>query len=287
MSSTESVLTHGLLRSWPLPELGSSKYDRGAVLVVGGASGTPGAVMLAGLAALRVGAGRLTLGVAEPVAGQVATALPESGVVALPATATGSVRGDALDALASHVEAADVVVLGPGLDDPDTTAALVDDLAASAGSTCVVLDAFCLGVLADREDARRRLAGHAVLTPNRTEAELLLGRDDVPSEGLAASVAEEYDAVVTCGGHVADPAGNQWTLSTGRPGLATSGSGDVLAGAVAGLVGRGADPGQATAWATYLHAAAGDRLAAHVGPVGYLARELVDELPRVMVEIGS
>ena len=73
----------------------------------------------------------------------------------------------------------------------------------------------------------------------------------------------------------------------GHAGLGTSGSGDVLAGAVAGLLGRQVEPAQAMCWGTYLHAAAGDRLAPHVGRIGFLARELVDELPRVLTELQA
>jgi NAD(P)H-hydrate repair Nnr-like enzyme with NAD(P)H-hydrate dehydratase domain len=74
-------------------------------------------------------------------------------------------------------------------------------------------------------------------------------------------------------------------VSTGHPGLATAGGGDVLAGVVTGLLARGATPAQAACWATYLHAGAGDRLAARVGPVGFLARELVDEMPALLTEL--
>lgn len=288
MSGTDAMLTPRLLREWPLPELGSSKYDRGSLLVVGGSAATPGAVMLAGLAALRVGGGRLTLAVGGSVAGHVATAVPEAGVVALPQSPNGSVRDDAVDAIADLVDGADAVVMGPGLDDIDASTAMVEQLAEISGSTIVVLDAYCLGALTDQREARQRLAGHLVLTPNVTEARLLLGDDEgKPIDELAGAVTAEYEAVVSCAGQVAAPDGRAWTVSTGHPGLATSGSGDVLAGAIAGLIGRGAEPDHATAWATYLHAAAGDRLAAAVGPVGYLARELADELPRVLVEIAS
>ena len=74
---------------------------------------------------------------------------------------------------------------------------------------------------------------------------------------------------------------------SGAAGLGTSGSGDVLAGVVAGLLARGAEPDQAACWATYTHAAAGQRLAARVGRIGFLARDLVDEVPRVLMELAS
>ena len=83
-------------------------------------------------------------------------------------------------------------------------------------------------------------------------------------------------------GHTADRDGRVWTDAEGGPGLGTSGSGDVLAGLAAGLLARGADSAQAAVWATHLHAAAGERLSRRVGPLGYLARELLDEVPSVL-----
>ncbi|MDQ6739673.1 MAG: NAD(P)H-hydrate dehydratase, partial [Actinomycetota bacterium] len=78
-----------------------------------------------------------------------------------------------------------------------------------------------------------------------------------------------------------------WDVGAGNPGLGTSGSGDVLAGAVAGFLARKATPAQAACWATYLHATAGDRLAATIGPISFLARELLDAMPRVLAELST
>ncbi|WNB85328.1 NAD(P)H-hydrate dehydratase [Cellulomonas sp. ATA003] len=294
MSATEGtrpeIVTPALLRDWPLPATASSKYGRGQVLVVGGSRGTPGAAMLAAVASLRAGAGRLTLAVADSVAVALAVAVPESGVVGLPETAGGSVRGDAADRLAGTVASSDAVLIGPGFDDADETAALLRGLAPHVGTdTWVVLDAYALGVLPGLDDVVTALAGRLVLTPNSGEAERLLGEDidddDLPD--AVARIARRYDAVVSCYGTVADPSGRRWQMSTGFGGLATSGSGDVMAGALCGLLARGADRQQAACWGTHLHAAAGDRLAARIGPTGFLARELLDELPVVLAELGA
>src|SRR5207245_11356408 len=130
----------------------------------------------------------------------------------------------------------------------------------------------------------RPLEGRLVLTPNSTEARILLGHDvDDPADGLR-EVADRYGAVVSGSGLIAEPGGRIRRIEAGNPGLATSGSGDVLAGAIAGLVARCVDLGDAACWATWLHATAGDRLAERIGPVGFLARELADELPRLLAE---
>lgn len=282
-------VTPALLRAWPLPEPDAEddKDARGAVLVVGGARGTPGAAMLTGLAALRVGAGRLTLAVGSSVATAVAVAVPECGTVALAEDDQGQLDGTGHEALGEELERADVVCLGPGLSGADATRALLRRLLPRVGSDCaVVLDAFALGVLPDVADLVAPLAGRLVLTPNAAEGARLLDEDvSVPDPPGAVRLAERYRAAVTWHGAVADADGRSWESSTGTSGLATSGSGDVLAGAVAGLLARGATPAQAACWGTHAHGAAGDRLAARVAARGYLARELLEELPAVLTEL--
>lgn len=281
-------LTPVLLRDWPLPSAGDSKYSRGRVLVIGGAARTPGAAQLAGLAALRVGAGHLTLAVAQTVAVPLAVATPEAGVVGLPQTEQGSVVGADLGAVEDALGTADVVVIGPGLDEPEHTRELVRHAVPLLGDEAwLLLDAYALGVLPDLTDAVGPLAGRLVLTPNVAEAERLLGRDLDDLEDDVREIARTYQAVVSCQGLVADADGACWRSGVGQIGLATSGSGDVLAGALAGLLARGAEPTQAACWASHVHAAAGDRLAASVGRLGFLASELLAELPRVLVELGA
>jgi ADP-dependent NAD(P)H-hydrate dehydratase len=288
MSNPVRDLTPVQLRDWPLPSAGDSKYSRGKVLVVGGAARTPGAAQLAGLAALRVGAGHLTLAVAESAAVPMAVATPEAGVLGLPQTEQGSVLGGDLTVLESVLGSSDVVVVGPGLDDADQTAELVRQaVPLLSDEAWLVLDAYALGVLPDLVDHVAPLAGRLVLTPNGSEAGRLLGRDLDVLEDDVREIARTYGAVVSSQGLVADPDGACWRMGVGQIGLATSGSGDVLAGAVAGILARGTEPAQAACWASHVHAAAGDRLAASVGRLGFLASELLAELPRVLVELGA
>ncbi|WP_158374408.1 NAD(P)H-hydrate dehydratase [Cellulosimicrobium cellulans] len=282
-------LTPALLRGWPLPSRDGAKDVRGGVLVVGGARRTPGAAALAGLTALRIGAGRLTLAVASSVAAPLAVATPEAGVLALPEDADGSPTGATPPHLAAELERADAVVVGPGLDEPDGAAALVRSVldALAERDAAVLLDAFALGVLPGLRDEITLPEGRTVLTPNTTEAARLLGVDEVDPDDAAARVADRWGAVVTCAGTIAHPDGRRWSSATGYAGLGTSGSGDVLAGAVAGLLAGGAPAEQAACWGTAVHGSAGDRLAARVGPLGYLARELADEVPAVLVELQA
>ena len=299
------LVTPTLLRAWPLPGGGSGKDDRGSVLVIGGARMTPGAVLLAGVAALRSGAGRLTLAVAESVAVHLAVALPEAGVLRLPETASGTVKGSSAAAvLAAPVEAADAVLIGPGLDDKDEATALLRGLLkvpAGKQPPAIILDAFALGSLPELADELGPWAGRLILTPNVTEAGILLGHDAGDLARDVPELAEKYGAVVSCQGVIARPAGSDggadsggggtgaslWEITTGHSGLGTSGSGDVLSGTIAGLRARGTTDAQAACWGTHLHAAAGDRLASRLGGLGYLARELTEELPPLMMELGS
>jgi ADP-dependent NAD(P)H-hydrate dehydratase len=285
-------VTPTLLRGWPLPGGGSGKNDRGSVLVVGGARKTPGAALLAGVAALRSGAGRLTLAVAESTAVQLAVGFPESGVVGLPETAHGSVKGSAASLLADEVGTADAVLVGPGLDDKDETLALLRGLLLPGRrhpkhGPAIVLDAYALGCLPELANELQPWAGRLILTPNTTEGGILLGRELEDLRRDVPEMAETYQAVVSCQGVIAEPGGNIWEITTGHSGLGTSGSGDVLAGAIVGLRARGTTDAQAACWGSHLHAAAGDRLASRLGGLGYLARELCDELPALMVELSS
>ncbi|MFF1830064.1 NAD(P)H-hydrate dehydratase [Paenarthrobacter sp. NPDC058040] len=293
-------VTPSLLRDWPLPAPGEDKYSRGAVLVIGGARSTPGAALLAGIAALRAGAGKLTLAVPESVAVPLGVALPECGSVGLPETANGSLSGEGLDRISSYLGQADAVLIGPGLDDPELTEQLLRSVLAQEvsdgepgghGGPAVVLDAFALGVLPKLRDVEP-WRGRLILTPNPTEAGILLGRDVKDLAEDVAGIASEFSAVVSCQGFIAGSSQGKddpglWKITTGYGGLGTSGSGDVLAGAIAGLRARGTSDAQAACWGTHLHAAAADRLASKRGPLGFLARELADELPALMLELNT
>jgi ADP-dependent NAD(P)H-hydrate dehydratase len=278
----EHVITPRLLRDWPLPEPASGKKSRGTVLVVGGSRFTPGAVLLAGVAALRAGAGRLQLAVDRTTAAALSIAVPEAKVVGLPA------QGDPVpDELLEPAREADVIAIGPGLDDIEETARLIRAiLDAAPKNAAAVLDAYALGALSKDHSLIAGRSQRVVLTPNVTEAGHLLGRD--PGDdlaGAARSLAEKYEAVVSLQSHIAAPDGRCWREESGDAGLGTSGSGDVLAGIMAGLLGRGAEPAQAACWGAYAHAVSGQRLAPRHGRTGFLARELVDEVASTIATV--
>lgn len=291
-------LDAALLRGWPLPAAPAEgdKEARGHVLVLGGSREMPGAVILAATAALRAGAGKLTIATGASVAHLVALAIPESRVLGLAETAAGGFTVDAVARLDPLAERITAILAGPGMQDEAATAALVHALLPrlDGSATSVVLDACAMAALlyppAGWPAGRRfRFARPAVLTPHAGEMAHLLGlaKEEIGAapERHAAQAAAHWNALVALKGArtvLATPNGARWQHEGGNAGLATSGSGDVLAGIIAGLAARGAPLAQAACWGVALHAQAGERLAARLGPLGYLARELPGEIPALL-----
>jgi ADP-dependent NAD(P)H-hydrate dehydratase len=289
-----------LLRAWalPMPSANSDKEGRGHVLILGGSREMPGAVILAATAALRAGAGKLTIATGKSVAQLVALALPEARVIGLAETDTGGFTRDAvakLDPLADQVTA---ILVGPGMQDEPATAALVHALLPRlAGSdTSVVLDACAMGTILYPPEGKApfRFTQPVVLTPHAGEMAHLGGQDKdailADPDGHARDASGRWNAIVALKGArtvVAAPDGARWQHEGGNVGLATSGSGDTLAGIIAGLAARGASLAQATCWGVALHAQAGERLGRQFGQLGYLAREIPGEIPFLLEQIAG
>jgi len=290
--SDATVVTSSVLRDWPLPEISDEggKRARGDILVIGGAADTPGAVLLAGIASLRVGAGRLTIATVASTATALAVEIPEAAVIALPDT-DGRLGGRAVDPAKDLVKDADVVLVGPGMRGVDDAREFVGGLVQVLDDdTYLVADALGLTCGAIDESVSSRVGERLVATPNSKEAKLLLENEDADEDAdneIARALANRFRMVVALASNVATPDGRCWVDGSGNSGLGTSGSGDVLAGAVAGLCARGATPEQAAVWGVHLHAQAGERLAFRIGRLGYLARELPGELPAVLAELEA
>ncbi|MGG5820439.1 NAD(P)H-hydrate dehydratase [Falsiroseomonas sp. HW251] len=284
-----------MLQALPLPQHRDSddKDARGAVLVIAGSVEVPGAALLAGLAALRAGAGKLQIATCRSVAPGLAVAVPEARVTGLEETTGGEIAAGEADRLAEQIRNCDAVLLGPGMMDGDTAFSLTSGILERCTGAGVpfVLDAAALhGLLDCRETLRAEsLAGRVVITPHAGEMATLLGvtREAVLADrlGAAREAASRLQLIVAMKGgatFVVTPQGQAWTYSSANVGLATSGSGDTLAGIVAGLLARGATPVTATLWGVFLHGEAGAKLARSQGPVGFLARELLAEIPSIM-----
>lgn len=286
-------VTPALLRRLALPALdaGGDKESRGRVLVVGGSTSVPGAVLLAGVAALRAGAGKLQLATVQGAAIPLGLAVPEALVVALPAGTDGEIAGaQAAEPLARYAGPANAVLVGPGMADADATGALLDALVPRLGDASVlVLDGSAVVALSERPGLLQPLGGRAVLTPHAGEMASALGIDRAAVEadpaGVARRAAARFGAVVALKGassFIAEPGGACYHFGGGSVGLGTSGSGDTLAGIVAGVAARGAPAATAAVWGVWAHGTAGERLAKRMAAVGFLARELLAEVPALV-----
>lgn len=281
-----------LLRTWPLPQLApdADKEVRGCVLVIAGSREIPGAALLAATAALRAGAGKLVVATAQSVSVQLALAMPEARVIALPETASGSLAAQAVDLLDQCTQGVDAVLIGPGLVDENGTDAFVGKLLPRLSNAPVILDALAMNVVR----TGHRLNQPVLLTPHAGEMAHLcaLSKQAVLADPEQAVIAasREWNAMIALKGAatlIATPDGGRWRHDAGHPGLATSGSGDVLAGLIAGLAAQQVPLEQACSWGVVLHALAGKELARRLGPLGYLARELPGEVPRLLRRLRS
>ena len=287
------AITRALLRRFALPTADDDddKDARGRVLAVGGSAETPGALLLSGVAALRAGAGKLQLATVRSAAAALGVAVPESLVVSLPQSRAGEISGRAAArGLADRVASVDALLIGPGMSSDRAAHAMIGVLVRRMSERAtLVLDAAAISALRGDDDGIRSLQGRAVLTPHAGEMAALLGETKEAVEAEPASfarhAAERFGAVVALKGAeswIAEPGGALYHYTGGSVGLATSGSGDTLAGIVAGLAARGTPALHAAIWGAWLHGAAGRLLARRIGPIGFLARELLDEVPRLM-----
>jgi len=276
MSEFET-LDSDLLRSFPLPRLSEDgdKEERGRALLVAGSAEIPGAAILAGTAALRAGAGKLQIVTDSSVAAVIGAAVPEARIVS----------GSPI----AHVADAQSVILGCGMDHGPALDRLLAELLDCGATIPLVLDAAALGSLAGVAEKVRAWRGGAALLPHSREMARLLDCEaqEVEIDPLAAArrAADHYRAVALVKGRfsfIAAPGGRAFRFEGGGIGLATSGSGDVLAGIVGGLAARGADPLTATLWGVWLHGEAGRLLTEKVGRVGFLAREIADLVPGLL-----
>ncbi len=287
-----------LLRQWPLPMPSSNddKDGRGHILVVAGSREMPGAAVLAATAALRSGAGKLVIATGVSAAQSVALAIPESRVIPLRETRKGGIAEDGVEELDAICKAVDAVLIGPGMQQETALSDFVAALMSRLDHAKVLLDAAAMEVVRSQAPGAKsagrsteRFTTPTILTPHAGEMAHLTGLtkeaiENDPSKA-GADAAVQWNAVVVLKGpctYIAAPDGRLWKHDGGNVGLATSGSGDTLAGIIGGLLARGAALEQAAAWGVALHAHAGERLAEKFGPLGFLARELLPEIPTLM-----
>ena len=289
MSPRPVALTRAELQRHPLPPpQAEDKNGRGRLLVVAGCTEVPGAVLLCSEAAMRAGAGKLKVVTSTGAAAALGVSMPEARIVGVPEARDGGIARSAIDDIREAARDVDAVIAGPGLAPGKANWRLVAGLC-DAG-TSLVLDAELLRVLPECGKLVAQ-SPEPILLPHAGELAALLGRseDQIKNDPLAAGreCARRYNAVTVVKGprsHVVTPDGAAWLYGGGGPGLAISGSGDVLAGIVGGLRARGADALTALLWGVWLHGEAGAALARKIGKLGFLARELAAEVPALLAD---
>jgi NAD(P)H-hydrate epimerase len=279
----------------PLPQIPRRRIDShkgsyGHVLVIAGSRGMAGAAALAGIAALRSGAGLVTVATARSVQMVVSGFHPAMMTIGLDEDTHGRIALESWDKLAMKVPRADCLAIGPGMGTSPELRELVRDIFAHAGLPAV-LDADALNNLGP--DVSRPATGHGrILTPHPGELNRLLGqslkaRDEL--EASATGLAGRWGCVTILKGHgslVTDGRISRRN-STGNPGMATAGAGDVLTGIVASLIGQGLGAWQAAVLGCHLHGLAGDCAVAQLGLHGLVATDIIDFVPTALNSLLS
>lgn len=273
----------------PLPQLAprqpeSHKGDFGSALLIGGSRGMAGAVAMSGMAALRGGAGLVRLAVPLVCQDVIATFEPSYMTVGLPVDDAGRIGLAGRELIAQQIEKATAIGCGPGLGRSAELDELVEWLYCES-KTPAVFDADALNALATRPELLKRPGGPRVLTPHPGEFQRLIGattrlpRDEL--ERQAVRLAGEAGIVVLLKGHrtLVTDGGQQAHNTTGNPGMATGGTGDILTGLTTALLCQHMAAFDAARLAAHLHGLAGDLAAEEQGQVSMIASDLLRWLP--------
>lgn len=257
------------------------KGDFGKILLLCGSKGYTGAAYLAAQACLRSGAGLVFLGVPESIYQIEAVKLNEAIVFSLP-DEDGKLSAAAIPEILERLPKMDAVLIGPGLGQSEGVVQVVKKVLECAACP-VVLDADGINVMVAHKDILRERTNATILTPHAGEF-ARLGGDAGQRIAAAEAMAKDLGCILLLKGHgtVITDGTNTYINPTGNPGMAVGGSGDVLAGIIAALLGQGIEPLQAAACGAWIHGAAGDICAAKIGQYGMLPTDMVNVLPRLL-----
>jgi hydroxyethylthiazole kinase-like uncharacterized protein yjeF len=262
------------------------KGDTGHLLVIAGSPGKTGAAAMTAAAAMRAGAGLVTLGIPKSLNAVLETLVVEAMTCQLPENDDGVLTSSGFDIVVGLLAGKKCLALGPGLGTFPETADLVCRIA-GATKVPMVIDADGLNILAGQIHLLKALKAPAVLTPHPGEMARLADRTTSFVQKNRVECARDFAMIhnvhlVLKGAKtvVAHPDGNVVINPTGNAGMASGGMGDVLTGVIAGLITQGIDLKLAVSMGVYLHGVAADSLARHTGPFGYLATDVIKELPK-------
>lgn len=269
----------------------SNKGDFGRAVLVGGSRGMTGAIALSGLAALRGGAGLVRLAVADCCLDTVAAIEPSYMTTPLPSDGAGLISLKAREPIFELTRTANCIACGPGLGRSDELNELVGWLYANVAQP-MVLDADALNALATRDIKLAKPAGQRIITPHPREFARLTGVQETDRDAqieAARQLAAEHNIVVLLKGrHTFITDGRKEALNTtGNPGMATGGTGDVLTVLVTALVCQGLSPFAAAQLGSHVHGLAGDLAAAEMGQISLIASDVVRYLPHAFKTLGD
>lgn len=284
----QAAIEREIRAKWKARPGRSHKGDFGRVFILAGSRGMTGAAHLAAMAALRAGGGLVTLGVPDKVYSVLARREAEVMVFPFPSTPAGSFSARAVKRVLAFLKKQDVLAAGPGLSRNPETRQLVRGLL-SKTLLPLVIDADGLNALEGNLKPLLICGTRAVLTPHPGEFQRVFKETLTGSQALrekkAVLIARRFGSVVVLKGHhtvVAGPEGKIFVNLTGNPGMATAGTGDVLTGMIAGLMGQGLSRWDAARFGVYLHGLAGDFSAGEKGEASLTAGDLLDFLPETI-----
>lgn len=260
----------------------SHKGDYGRILLLCGSRGYTGAAALAAVGALRCGAGLVYLGVPESIYQIEAVKLLEPVILPLP-DSDGQFSGAAVSEICKLLPKMDAVLIGPGIGQGEGTKGAVEAVLTYFEGP-VVLDADGINVLKTNKDILRGRKFPTILTPHVGEFARIGGKPENDRLKAAAVLADELNSIIVLKGHrtVISDGHDHYMNTTGNPGMAVGGSGDVLAGMITALLGQGLTPLEAAACGVWLHGAAGDLCAEEKGQYAMLPSDMLEYLPRLL-----
>ncbi len=283
---------HEVSSMLPVRRRDANKGDFGRVLIISGSRGMTGAGCLTARAALRSGAGLVYLGVPSGLWHVYASSVTEAITVPLDDDGTGRLSVSLIDKIDALIEKKDVIAIGPGLSVNDSIVEIVKSIIKKA-QVPLVIDADALNAVSADVSMLKHLKVPAVVTPHPGEMSRLTGIDIADIQDNRQEIAREFAArwnVITVlkGSKtvVAKPDGTLFLNTTGNPGMATAGSGDVLTGIIAGLIGQGMKPEDAAVAGVYIHGLAGDEACSKKGEYGMIAGDIIEELPGILRSMG-
>lgn len=286
------LITADMVAEWlPLRSTIAHKGSFGRVLIVAGSRGMTGAACLAGEAALKAGAGLVTVAVPESLHDIMEAKLTEVMTVPLPDTGKGYLSRDARQDILSLLDNADVLALGPGLSTKPEVVDVIKELLPSLRVPCVI-DADGINALATDAEILKKVSAPLVITPHPGEMARFMQTSvkEIQEDRIAIvqKAAADWKIVALLKGArtvVAAPDGATYINTAGNPGMATAGSGDVLTGIITALIAQKLTPAQAASAGAYVHGLAGDMAAKTKGMIGLVAGDLLSWLPEALMHI--